>query len=349
MDLDTVYCFFYKNMKGNMWMDIDKIYEVIQKALSTVPLILVGTGGTIPYGIPGMRELAQRLVNDLDKKYCADKQWSKFSENLKKSIDLERALTDVRLTKEMIYDVVNVTWNLVNEADIKLMENWITGGIRPELGKMINRFYQAEPQCVNVITTNYDRVIEYSCDQLGIPVDCLFEGEFFKKFRTNNQVSRKKIVNLLKVHGSLDWYCMQRNEVVSIPLQRKIPAAFTPAIITPGTSKYQRVLESPFRDILHIADVLIEKAQNYLCIGYGFNDSQIQHKIIRGIQMGKPIVVLTKELSGDATKLVKSNSDKFIIIQAYKDDDSKTEIILPMGTEIVDEQLWTQKGLLKVI
>lgn len=65
--------------------------------------------------------------------------------------------------------------------------------------------------------------------------------------------------------------------------------------------------------------------------------------------MGKSIVVLTKELSSDATKLIQNNSDKYIIIQAYKDDDSKTEIIFPMGTEIIDEQLWTQKGLLKVI
>lgn len=330
-------------------MDIDKIYELIQKQLNTAPLILVGTGGTIPYGIPGMWELAQRLINDLDKKYCADKQWGKFSENLKRGIDLENALVDVSLTNEMIKDVVNVTWDLVNQADLKLMENWITGGIRPELGKIIDKFYQAEPQCVNIITTNYDRVIEYSCDQLGIHVNCLFEGEFFKNFITSNHVRKKKIVNLLKVHGSLDWYFMQRNEVVSIPLQRKILGDFTPAIITPGTSKYQRVLESPFRDILHIADELIEKAQNYLCIGYGFNDSQIQNKIIRGIQMGKSIVVLTKELSSDATKLIQNNSDKYIIIQAYKDDDSKTEIIFPKGTEIIDEQLWTQQGLLKVI
>lgn len=31
---------------------------MVEKQLNTAPLILVGTGGTIPYGIPGMWKLA---------------------------------------------------------------------------------------------------------------------------------------------------------------------------------------------------------------------------------------------------------------------------------------------------
>lgn len=330
-------------------MDKDKIYELIQKELSTTPLILIGTGGTMPYGIPGMGQLAIRLQQDLTPKYSTDKEWLKFEERLVSGVGLEVALTDLNLQEFIINDIIRVTWKLINEADIELMKEWLKKKEKTDLGKIIHKFYEVTPQCVNVITTNYDRGIEYSCDLCGLPVNSLFEGEFYKRFTRKNQIYNRKMVNLLKVHGSLDWFFEENGQIVSVPLQESILPQLQPAIITPGTSKYERVLEFPFRNILHLADEVIEKAQCYLCIGYGFNDSQIQTNIIREIRLGKSIVVWTKELSNEAMELIQSNSEKYIIVQALKGDDSKTEITLPFGKEVIDEILWTQEGLLKII
>ncbi len=327
----------------------EKIYEIIQKKLTTVPLILIGTGGTMPYGIPGMSALADRLILDLSSKYNGDSEWSKFEDKLNKGIALEEALTDLNLNESIINDIINVTWKLISESDLTIMKQWITSGIKSDLGKIIHRFYQATPQCVNVITTNYDRGIEYSCDQYSMLANTLFDGEYYKRFKRTNQIGVRQVVNILKVHGSLDWYFENNGQVVSLPLQENLLCGLKPAIITPGTSKYKRVLETPFRDILRISDELIEKANNYLCIGYGFNDSQIQANIIREIQLGKPIVVWTKELSVEAVNLIKNNSENFVIIQACKGDNSKSEVIMTSGTEIINEQIWTQEGLLRIV
>lgn len=330
-------------------MEKDKVFELIQKTLSNVPLFLIGTGGTLPYGIPGMDKLALCLIKELEPKYKVDSEWIRFSNRLSKGMGLEAALTDLNLSDDITDDVINVTWKLISEADINLMKKWIIDGHKSDLGKIVHRFYQTSPQCVNVITTNYDRGIEYSCDLCGMPVNTLFEGEFYKKFSFNNNIPCKQKVNILKVHGSLDWYFEQTGQVVSIPIQKEILSGLKPAIITPGTSKYKRVLQTPFRDILRVADEQIEKAQNYLCIGYGFNDSQIQANIIRGIQSGKAIVVWTKELSDEAIRLIQENSDNYIIVQALKSDILKSEIIIPSGREIIEEQIWTQEELLKII
>ena len=49
-------------------MDKGEIFKKVQEYLADIPLILVGTGGTIPYGIPGMTALSNRLTTKLDSK-----------------------------------------------------------------------------------------------------------------------------------------------------------------------------------------------------------------------------------------------------------------------------------------
>ena len=129
----------------------------------------------MPYGIPGMGELAQKLLRDLPPRYGSDKEWIEFSDRLSKGIGLEDALVDLNLSSTIVDDIINVTWELVNEADLELMEKWVIGGTKPSLGEIIHKYYQSYPQCVNIITTNYDRGIEYACDQYGIPLNVLFE------------------------------------------------------------------------------------------------------------------------------------------------------------------------------
>jgi len=329
-------------------LDKDKLYARIQKQLSDVPLILIGTGGTIPDGISGMELLAEELIVKLGEKYSGDKAWREFASRLLSGSDLESALTDMQLSAEIKADIIMTTWNLVTRDDIELMRKWITTDTKPELGKVIKRFYQADPECVNIITTNYDRVIEYACDQFILPINTLFHGEFYRRFMDRG-ISRRKIVNLLKVHGSLDWFYTDSGQVVSIPLQENVPKGFSPAIVTPGTEKFQRVLDFPFRDVLHVADDLIANASGYLCIGYGFNDSQIQTNIISGIRSGKTITVWTKELSDAAMELITKSGDNYIIVEADKDDDSRSKVIFPEGEQMLDEKIWSMEGLLKII
>ena len=69
-------------------MDKNKIFSKVQEYIESVPLILIGTGGTIPYGLPGMSQLANHLLDNLHEKYKDDGEWIKLSERLNDGVDL---------------------------------------------------------------------------------------------------------------------------------------------------------------------------------------------------------------------------------------------------------------------
>ncbi len=329
-------------------MTKSEIFKVVQKYVMNGPLILVGTGGTIPYGIPGMNELAKYLIAQLHDKYKVHPEWNIFEDRLKNNIDLESALTDLSLNEEIIDCITKATWQLVTDYDLKLLKRIVQDRSILPLAKLINKFYQAHPQCVNIITTNYDRVIEYACDQCNIKSDTKFNGNYIRYF-SECKLNSKNIVNILKVHGSLDLFKDKNSLVYSIPIQSEIPVGFIPEIIAPGSSKYRSVLQGTCRNLLHDADNLINNTQSFLCIGYGFNDEQIQTNIIRGIKKGKPIVVITKEISDKAVRLILDNSENYVIIQENKGEPNSTEIFIDKQRLSIDSTYWTVEGFMKII
>lgn len=76
-------------------MTIDTTFKKIQKIVGDVPVILAGTGASIPHGIPGMPRLACYLQKELCAKYVSDASWVVISSRLDDGIDLESALTKV--------------------------------------------------------------------------------------------------------------------------------------------------------------------------------------------------------------------------------------------------------------
>lgn len=330
-------------------METEEIFIKIQKAVRDVPLILIGTGGTIPYGIPGMKELADFLIKELDAKYNTDEEWKIFATRLQAGKDLENALTDLNLSNKIIKDITCATWSLVSKDDLIILNQLIQNHIVLPLGKLFSKLYKATPQCVNIVTTNYDRLIEYSCDQMELPICTLFKGDYIRRHTTNIKVGCSKTVNIMKVHGSLDWFADNNKEVYAIPIQHEIPKGMLPQIIPPGSAKYRRAMQEPFREIIHNADNLMDLAKCYLCIGYGFNDEQIQNNLIKGIRREKPIVVVTKSVSVEARKLVVDNSQNYIIIQEDKTNEDKSEIIIPEGSYIIEGKYWPLDKFLEII
>lgn len=329
-------------------MDKHTFFKIVQLYTGDKPLLLIGTGGTIPYGIPGMNKLAEHLISALDDKYESDSGWDTFIARINSGLDLESALTDINLKDAILNDIIMQTWLLVSDADIDLLTKIISDKEMLPLSQLIYKMYTPTPQCVNIITTNYDRVIEYACDQVKLPTDVRFSGNYFKSF-SNSEIRSRNIVNLIKVHGSLDMFKDKDDFVYSIPLQRTIPSGFIPEIITPGANKYRALLTSQCADMKHIADNLVDKAKSFLCIGYGFNDSQIQRNIIEGIRNGKPIVVVTKQLSDIAIGLIINSSSKYVIIQEEIGDSTKSDIMINKERFQIEGTYWTVEGLLHML
>ena len=328
-------------------MEKEEIFRIIQEYTSNPPLILAGTGLTIPVGIPGMGALADHLCEQLDDKYQLNPSWIRVSKKISSGIDLESALSEDKLDDDLLVDLKKCTWELVNAADIKYFQEKHLFGHKAPFTKIISKFLRATGRHLDIITTNYDRYIEYCCDQCDIEVDIGYKGIYSKSLEMDF-TKNKNTVTLLKVHGSLDSFKDNlTNESLSIPIQERIPKGFTPEIITPGIGKYEAILTNASRQLLHHADTVINRATNFLCIGYGFNDSQIQELMIRKIKAGCPIVVVTKELTDNALGIINNNSERHAVILDEKN--GKTRFIINKIDITIDGTYWTIDGFNEII
>lgn len=327
-------------------MEATEIFKLVQKAVESVPLMLIGSGASAPYSLPTMGELGDHLLETLGAKNSADSHWQEFEKNIHAGMGLEEALTDVMLAPDIIEDIRKETWELVSGKDIELFYKVLFNEIQLPLARLIKHFYQTHPQNVNIITTNYDRVIEYACDSLQLPISTGFNGYHIKHY--SGKFASKRIVNLVKVHGSLDFFKDPHDVSFSLPMQTSIPKGLKAEIITPGISKYQAVLKGTPRLLLNECDSLVNDASSYLCIGYGFNDEQIQEEIISNIRNGKPIVVVTKKISEKAAHLLANNAVHFISIQEGEVAGT-TEFCVDRNITIVDGTYWSIEGFLEII
>lgn len=327
-------------------MERDDIFRAIQSAVKDTPLFIVGSGSSAPHGLPGMGALGNYLLTQLDSKYTGITCWDTFRDNLKSGADLETALLGITLTPEMLTDVKCETWNLISSKDLALFDHILFNNKLLSLARLIKKYYQTHLQKIDIITTNYDRVIEYACDSVGIPVSTGFEGCYQKRF--TGTFPSKNTVNLLKVHGSLDVFRDAHDVAVSIPMLRELRPGLIPEIITPGRSKFEAILQGTPRQILSAADERIRRASGFLCIGYGFNDTQVQENIVSRIRTGVPIVVITKEVFDPAAHLLANNAKRYITIQEGPEPDT-TEVCIDRTIEILDGTFWNIDGFMDII
>lgn len=330
-----------------MEWQIDEIYKAVQEVARKNPLLLIGTGGSIPYGIPGMVELCEYLRKELTPRFGANPTWQSFMNELDNGAGLESALLKVTLPDNIQEDVLRATWDLVSRADLDLFRGLVTGAKHIALSDLLRFFYSATPQCVNIITTNYDRMVEYACDFAGLPVDTRMNGQYYRIQRQGN-MKRLNTINLLKVHGSLDLFQDSLQRTFALPQQEKIPNGLIPRIITPGVTKYQNIFQAPYNDTLHNANSLIDSAQGYLCIGYGFNDDHIQEGMLRGAEQGKPILLITKTVSDSAAHLLVQRTKHYITISEGRTPGT-SEVVIDRDVMEISGDLWKVEGLLKIL
>lgn len=332
---------------GAITVNLDDVFKEVQEIARKNPLLFVGTGGSIPYGIPGMDKLCAYLKENLSPQFKTDPSWNAFLHELDNGEGLEGALLKVTLPDQIQMGILHATWNLVAEADLKLFRDLVYGEKHIALGDLIRYFYRASSQCVNIITTNYDRMVEYACDFAFLPMDVRLNGQYYRT-QKQNSLQTRNIVNLLKVHGSLDLFQDSLQRTFALPLQEKIPDGLTPKMITPGVTKYQSVFEDPFNGILHSANNLIGAEQGYLCIGYGFNDTHIQAQMLTEAGKGKPILLITKDVSDHAAHLLAERARHYITISEGKDFGT-SEVVIDKNVMVFEGDYWKVEGLLSML
>ncbi len=130
---------------------------------------------------------------------------------------------------------------------------------------------------LNIFSTNYDLTIERLCFLKNIGYTDGFDPYWNKDLFLES--GKNKEVNILKLHGSVNWYRTELGDYFSIPIQSKdMDIQFVsgekgiPLILYPGTKL--RYIE-PVLEILTILRESLLKAKSCFVVGYSFKDDHI--------------------------------------------------------------------------
>lgn len=280
-------------------MDIDEIYKTVQSYLNEPPLVIWGSGATIGFGLPGMPQLKEeigKLLPTFDNT-CTD---------LEAELGKEKYEADLPEIRKIIHDVISA-------ADLKAKEQLLKNSDEFEGIRRLTRFcYDPHPKVMNVVSTNYDRILEYVWGYNGLHYTDGFGQHELSEF-DEGKFQGKDIINLMKVHGSLDWFDVDRDV-------RKLHnvLGYDPIMIPPGKNKYRATHNSPYRELMQKSDDAIKKASSFLVVGFGFNDEHITPLVSKKTKLGTPIVVVTKEVTPTTEKELEK-AKRVIYIEAGAD------------------------------
>ena len=331
-------------------MEWNGCVKMMQGYLENSPLIILGSGASMPYGLPSMGILADKIKEDstviCDEKY----------DDLCFAIDshgLEGAIDSVKLSSATLDAIRKVTWNEVNTCDLKYFNDNPTSPPNA-LVELLNKVIAPTPNKAVVVTTNYDRLPEYAADSISATVVTGFEGSLIRQLelptqsvKTKRIRARERVVDIWKVHGSLDWFKTNSDNIVSFPLSQRIPNNFKPLIVPPGKEKYSSTHDEPYRTIISEADNAFVQAGAYICIGYGFNDEHIQPKLLAQLSKGKPIVILVKTMTESCRRhIIDADVSKYLIFEEA--DDSHTKVYGNGWNETYDGRYWLLDEFLKI-
>lgn len=341
----------------------DRIFSSIQDIVNNNPVIVVGCGASMGFGIPGMWDLAEAIKKDFsetppiseESQNCIKKLIAKLDEN----VGLEDAMLSLKCTEEVENRIISIVWNEIKPKDSEVFTNIIQSHHRLPLADLLTHLiYNRADTEIGIVTTNYDCLIEYAASQTEAYVNCGCSQSHVGKFigfDHKNQFSKLKdyegCVNIYKIHGSLDWFIDDNGKMDCYPNITSIPPQMKPCIITPGTNKYERALEDPHRSLISSVDGLFKEATGYMCIGYGFNDKHIQPNLLKmAIDRNKRILIVTKDLTEKIKSEVVGKVKNYVIV--YSDGAQGTKFKSSSETiEIVDEttEYWKLEDFISII
>lgn len=344
---------------SNPKLDASALYEDVarsaQRFLSERPVIVLGTGATIPYGLPSVAELANGLLTSIKDNPPG---WEDFSKRLGETEDLEQVLQEVTLPGDTVRLLVDATWEIVSSKDAVFYQQLLMKDVVFPLAELFRYLLRTADPHIRVVTTNYDRVAEYAANYVGAYVSTGVTPGWLQRFLPGSVDSERTPargyegqVTILKVHGSLDWFRNATDDVVGVPLSQSIPSNTEPLIVTPGTTKYQKTYNEPFRSVMAASDQALRKANCYVCVGYGFNDEHVQPVLVKRVLKDDiPLVIVTRTLTSAARKaFLMKPPKKFLFLEK---SDTGTKIYNqdhPDGVSLAGVSVWEMRHFMDLV
>lgn len=161
----------------------------------------------------------------------------------------------------------------------------------------------ASRERLNIFTTNYDRFLEYGCDEVGVLLLDRFKGKLQPIFR-NTRLELdyhynppgirgepryvEGVARITKLHGSIDWLFRGHGKIIRSLLpfgagdnHPDIPTDATKhVVIYPNSSKDVETAYYPYSELFRdFSTAICKPNSSIVTYGYGFGDSHINRII----------------------------------------------------------------------
>lgn len=328
----------------------DIVEDIKQRNLSRncMPKLIVGTGLSMIYGVPGMKALADHLGKEIDK--SSKKQlkdiWKKYQKDISNH-GLEAGLANLTQTENILVDAIKpITARYILDSEEKLHQEILeknTGFCK--LLVYLSGTVSVDKKLIDIMTPNYDRIIEIVCDKLGIGIITGFYGSIYGKFNRKLLKQPTEVYNcknrtwvrLFKPHGSINWINENGIEYLTNDYEILKEKAEYIDIVTPGSSKYKVGLtNNTFRCMREEFNELLNPEDNYslLIYGYGFNDDHFDTALFDSFQ--KNVLILSRDVKQE---IIHRALDRKNITVFYHEDD-KEYMIYKSKKYWIDLPVW---------
>lgn len=357
--------------------------DYVENVFSRNPLFVVGSGSSCGGGISGMGALSEYLIENLNSQHFNEEElekWTIFKQKIREGRGLEQVLQDLGdVSKELTNAIVYETWKCIASDEISPMVKMLSGDDVIGFNRLFSKYADTTVDCINVITTNYDHLIEASAAISGWEIWDGFgngvlskpiESKIFnKRMRTlvgyhprkSPMYENIKHLKIYKPHGSLSWFKKADSTFFKVPgasvsyFELMKGSEILPVIVTPGIGKYLETHYEPYTNVMAEMKESIHSAKTMVIIGFGFNDEHIQasfQSVLRNSHV--PKVIATRELSSNFHDMVQKNEiNNFVAIEKHGDGSRVLSDKLPdvYPKVYIDEKFesWSLKGLLNII
>ena len=160
---------------------------------------------------------------------------------------------------------------------------------------------------LNIITTNYDLMVEEAAALDGYTIfdgftferNPIFDADMFNwnlvksvpNLNTKENIYRKKVMNLLKIHGSIDWFRGDDQKI-----HRGMTSNKKPLMIFPSSNKYMQSYEDPYFELFTEFQSLLRRSNTLLITsGFSFADNHIAQMIMDALRNNESLRCLVTD------------------------------------------------------
>lgn len=329
----------------------DEVVEDIKRknlSKDNMPKLIVGTGLSVIYGVPGMWELTKRLDEEITQSSDEHlkQNWMKHRNEIE-SKGLEAGLANLTSDESRLVEAIKlITAEFILDSEEALhstLRARETGFYK--LLRYLKGTVSVDKRIIDVMTPNYDRIIEIVCDQLEIGVITGFYGGLYGKFNKNLLRKPTEVYNcrnsvwvrLFKPHGSINWVHEDGAEYLTNDYRVLKEKSEYIEIVTPGSSKYKAgMTNNTFRCMREEFNELLNPDNNYslLIYGYGFNDDHFDTALFDSFQ--KNVLILSRDVK--ANIINKALERKNVTVFYHEDD--KEYMIYKAKKYTIDLPIW---------